>query len=359
MQKKIAHSLLLTVICSALFACGGSRSNDPVEPTQSALDKTLQLAVDRQIIPVAQKFATAAASYSAQADNFCALQDANSLADLQQSWKNLALHWYHLLPYNFGPMKNDVVFPNFMFVDAYRLRGTSYTATVREEIADVIASSEPLGSGYFDFLPFQKGGLLALEVLSFESANQQRDSDAIVQSYAASSARCELLTGHAAQLVKRAEAITVGWQQSYNGETRSYRERFLAAELPDGTPPLTELLTVVQEHLDYLKQRSAVTSVAQIAEIPWDLMTATVTEIDALLHGRQEDQFNFIAVMRSAGATQAADTVEGNLAFVFQSINARNVTDFEVGVSLLDGNFKREIPNGLDVDLGITFTDGD
>lgn len=359
MQMSLKLKLIITAMVVLTSSCGGSRENDPVEPTQASLQKSLQQVVDERIVPAAVNFKSAADSYMESADTFCALQDESALQQLQQQWRQLNEQWYRLIPYNFGPLKNDVVFPNYMFIDGYRLRGTNYSATVQEEIARVLAQTEALPEHYFENLSFQKGGLLALEILSFVAADGVQSDQEILFSYFMSSKRCELLIGHAQQMQARAESLVQGWLTDFNSGGTSYRQLFLNDKLPDDTPSLTQLLTAVQEYLDYLKQRNVVTTVAKFSNYSWPLVAASLQEIHTLLHGNGKDQFNFVAVMRSSGHEQEAATVTENTAFILASIEQKNASEFAVGVSLLDGNFKREIPNGLDVDLGITFTDGD
>jgi hypothetical protein len=62
----------------------------------------------------------------------------------------------------------------------------------------------------------------------------------------------------------------------------------------------------------------------------------------------------------NVGAT-AADTasIDANLNALSVAINNQNDIDFKAAAAELDGNFKREIPNSLNVNLGLNFSDGD
>jgi hypothetical protein len=42
-----------------------------------------------------------------------------------------------------------------------------------------------------------------------------------------------------------------------------------------------------------------------------------------------------------------------------QALTNNNQAEFEIYSGILDGNFKREIPDALGVTLGINFSDGD
>jgi hypothetical protein len=63
--------------------------------------------------------------------------------------------------------------------------------------------------------------------------------------------------------------------------------------------------------------------------------------------------------MRSSNYDASIETVEDNLQTLRTSIELQDITEFEIAAAQLDGNFKREIPEGLEVELGINFTDGD
>ena len=65
------------------------------------------------------------------------------------------------------------------------------------------------------------------------------------------------------------------------------------------------------------------------------------------------------SLMQASGNQTSVDTVRSNLAMARDSISDLDATSFNSAAALLDGNFKREIPDSLDVNLGINFTDGD
>ena len=63
--------------------------------------------------------------------------------------------------------------------------------------------------------------------------------------------------------------------------------------------------------------------------------------------------------MKIKGNENFIPAVESSIEQVRQSIADQNVDMLEITLGFLDGNFKREIPDGLNVDLGINFSDGD
>lgn len=354
---------MLSVVCGmAIFisACGGERVNDAIVVSQASLDVALEDAVDARIITAVNGFVLAVTNLDDAVEAFCVAPDVPSLVELQQEWRNTAEAWYRLEPYNFGPLNDDIVFPTYTFIDAYRLRGTDYTATVRTEIANDMAGTYTLNDSYFGSKTFQRVGLLALEVAIFETSSAQSQASAdIVTEYAASTRKCEMLHGLTAQLLQRANYVKNGWSVDYKNTGQAYRTIFLSGELEDGSESVSAMLVAIQEYLDYLKLRSVVTSTAQISAYSWELIAASIDEIENLLVGQTDARFTFFSIMQSAGKVASVETVEANIASIRTNISSRDADGLGAVLALLDGNFKREIPDGLDVDLKITFTDGD
>jgi hypothetical protein len=63
--------------------------------------------------------------------------------------------------------------------------------------------------------------------------------------------------------------------------------------------------------------------------------------------------------MNAGGFTEQVAIVETNLGAAMQAAAAENRSELAAATGLLDGNFKREIPDSLEVELGVNFTDGD
>lgn len=89
------------------------------------------------------------------------------------------------------------------------------------------------------------------------------------------------------------------------------------------------------------------------------MMGASLSEVKNMLAGRTQTKFNILDIMSAGGHGQSVETVKENIALAQSAIGNNDSVLFESAVAQLDGNFKREIPNGLEVELGITFTDGD
>lgn len=344
-----------------LSACGGERENDAILVTEDNLAAALKAHVDQQLIPAVRLFATQAQQFEERASAFCLGYDRKQLLELQQSWRALSAQWYRTGFYNFGPLNDDIIFPKYTFIDSMRLRGIDYTQSVRAEIVNLLTNTVELNSAYFNTLTFQKVGLLALELLTFETATGEHSNsvELLIVDYQTNPRKCHVLAGMARHLVEQAEYILSEWTVNYQSTGLPFRTLFLSGELEDGAAPISKLLVSIQSHLDYLQKRHVVTMGAQIANYSWQNMRATVDEIALLLRGSRDDGLSFFGLMESAGFKNSVELVEENIALIRQTIQTKDIAAFEINLGRLDGNFKREIPEALAVQLGINFTDGD
>ncbi len=348
-----------------LSGCGGERANDEAALSAGSVDLALEQIIDNTVIPSAQAFQSQVSAFNSAASSFCTSPDATGLSNLQSSWNAMALAWYGLVPFNFGPLFDDTVFPQYQYIDSYRVRGTDYTATVRTNQAGLINGDTELSSSYFDARTFQYVGLLALEVASYEALadgvtdDNRTDAATVLAEYQASDRRCGILTGLAGSLQSRADYVVNGWTVDSQSSGTPYRDLFLAGETIDGAEPLTEMISAVQSYLDYLQQRNTVGNVAQIAGTSWAQMSASIASIEATLAGTENSTITLFGLMTAGGNSTDVDTVQANIDAARVAIASENTTDFNSLAAELDGNFKREIPDGLDVSLGINFSDGD
>lgn len=354
------HIFALVCTVSLMSGCGGERKNDPVILMDDSLATAVRQAVDYSIIPAMASFAAASQNLDTSVTALCAAPASATLEEAQHDWLTLAQTWYRATPYLFGPLNDNVVLPDYIFVDSLRQRGNDYTATVGNQIATIINGDMNLDAEYFAALNFQKLGLLALEIGLFQTLNESTASSDIVTELLDKPRKCEAIAGFSNNLKGFADTFSNEWKSNYQGTGQSYRDLFLAGETEDGSEPLTLLLTRLQEHFEYLKQRTVADQAAQISEQSWLLMNATVTEAEAFIEGVSDTTtVSFARLMTSAGATTALASVRDNIARAKEAVADQSPTDFYAACALLDGNLKREIPDALAVQLGINFTDGD
>lgn len=359
-MKKINGTISLLLMC-LLFGCGGERENDLIQVSEDSLDTALKESVDKHIIPTAIALTTQAKQLSESAVTFCIAPDLSQLSSIQSDWRQLSSQWYKMSGYNFGPLNDDIVFPKYTFIDSMRLRGTDYTQTIRSDITSMIMSSVELTVLYFSRLNFQKVGLLALESLIFETATGEHSKNMshIIAEYQSTPRKCEVLVGMSQHLVKQAVYVSEGWTINYKNTGTPFRSLFLNHDLEDGSVPMSMLLVSIQSYLDYLQKRHVVTAGAQIADYGWENMIAVIDEVEILLSGTKETEVSFFHLMENAGFKNSVELVKENISRIRQSIQNKDAAALEINFGRLDGNFKREIPEALEVQLGINFSDGD
>ncbi len=368
-MTSIRQLLLPIAAVMALAGCvdsGGAGGNldteaavvvNPAVTLQAAIDQ----AVDNAIVPAVEDFLAAAQALDTAGVTFCAGPDAAKLEAMQASWRAAFEQWYRLSLYNFGPLDDDLVFPRYTFIDSLRLRGTDYLETVRNEIAADISATRVLDDGYFGGKTFQRVGLLALESAVFETSTPEHSTAPgdVIAEYRFQPRKCEVLEGLSGQLVAQASYFEQGWLVAHKDSDLSYRSLFRDGQLDDGTAPLSQLLISVQAFLDYVQARRVVVVAAPISRHTWESISATIDEVELLLRGSETTTDSFFGVMEATGNQNAVAAVEDSLVQVRQAIADRNIEMLEVSLGFLDGNFKREIPDSLEVELGINFSDGD
>ena len=332
----------------------------PEDPVLN-LQQTLVRSLNDAILPAVSAFVMEAQALDDAAAEFCTAQDAATLAALQQRWSTTFEQWYRLVLYNFGPLDDNFVFPAYTFIDSLRLRGTNYLETVRAEIADDINSSRELNAVYFGNKTFQRVGLLALESAVFETSTPEHSNEAgdILAEYRFQPRKCEVLLGLSTQLLAQAQYVENGWLTEHLDTGRPFRDLFLAGELEDGTAPLSQVIISSQEFLDYLQARNVVITAAQVSRHAWQAIDSSIDEVELLLRGERGESGSIFDFMESVGRLNEKAAVEDSLNQVRQAIADRDPAMLEITLGFLDGNFKREIPDSLDIDLGINFTDGD
>ncbi len=351
--------LLLTMLCCGSIASCTSRKNDPVQLSQVNFDAAVHAITYQHLVPLTDEFGLQSSVFENAAKDLCSGYALADLLSVQSQWRLLNQVWFALSNYKFGPMISDVVFPRYTFIDSYRLRGTNYLASVRQDILADVSADNALSSEYFSSKTFQYVGLLPLEVLIFETLDGATDIDEVVSEFRDTPRKCEILLQLSAQLVSRANAIQSDWGEGYGVSEKPYAVLFESGELAAGETPIYLLLTSVQEHLDYLNKRNVIANSSTLAGTAWSSMRAALEDISAMLGGEQLGSFTLYSLMQSAGQGATVEEVRENINFGLVSIDERDAVNLQLALSLLDGNFKRNIPNALDVNLGINFSDGD
>ncbi len=357
------HILILSLCITLISACDTKRKNDePVAGSADSLNLALKSSIEESIVPAISAFKTETETLQTNATTFCSNIDQTNLETLQDQWKALSLQWNQIVMFNIGPLDDDIIFPKMNFIESMRQRGTDNTGVVRGEIVARLGDITPLDESYFNSLSFTRVGMLALEVLIFEDSisNDNSDLSKIVTDYQGNSRKCDYLDGMIQLQSRLAAIIENGWLIDFASSGKAFKDTLINGELDDGAESVPALITVIQEHLDYLKKRKLeVVLDAQIADYFYENVTATLDQVEAFLEGATEDSYSFFDQMLSNDFASEVAIVRANLSAARQAIATENRSELATAIGLLDGNFKREIPDSLNVTLGLNFTDGD
>ena len=365
-MNKLIPVGLFSFVTFLLTACGGSSSS--LTTYNSELNIATAEVIDKSIIPAASRFQSQVMQLVNVSEWFCGVENttAENLTVLQEQWKASNQAWFQLLPYRFGPLVNSELFPTYTYIDSYRLRGTNYTSTVRNKIDSLLADNNEIDEATFSNLSFQFVGLLALEISVFEdAANQSATPADIVSEYLANPRKCQLLSGFSKELLRRADIILAGWNTDYRNTGKSYRDLLvnnqLEAVLNDetGESAIEKITVSVQEFYDYVGLRDLTLDTAQLSGDIWQAIGASLAGTEELISGVETTNISFNRIMKNNRFEQTIVLLENNMQALQTALDEKNTIDMKAAAKVLDGNFKREIPDALDINLGLNFSDGD
>ncbi|MEO1233888.1 MAG: imelysin family protein, partial [Myxococcota bacterium] len=223
-----------------LAACGGD--DGTTTPPAPSLLGPLEATMDATILPALDQMATEATAARTAAEAMCSAPDEARLTALQDSWRDLYEAYNRAGAYGFGPLDDDPIVPRIYFIDPMRQRGTDYTETVRATLTQALTDPTMLTADDVDALTFNRVGLIALEVLSFEATtSSQSTAAANIVAQLGDADACTYLTGVARGLESRSQAVAEEWKTP-SADGPSFRDRMATANLPDGSDPVATLL---------------------------------------------------------------------------------------------------------------------
>lgn len=367
MNKYSLRLIAATTLSTALVACGSSSSSSSQSFKEEINSSTaVSEIINLTVIPAVDNFQQQTQQLLNDSNTFCDNINETTLLSVQNQWKTTAEAWYQYLPYNLGPSNNspDLIEPEYIFIDALRLRGINYTDTVRNDLAAEIAKTEVVDPASFASKNFQRLGLLAAEVALFERSSDQSQLAAdIVADYTANSNKCNALKGYSQQLAQHATNIQQSWKVDYKNTGNSFRNLLLNGTLntvpgEGDTAADAQLILSTNEYMDYVHKRTIINDAGVLSGHSWQLVNAGLLSFEKMVEGTTGTTESFADLMQINSAGDLT-TLRSNITRVKQTIADENEVDFYAATLDLDGNIKRELKNGLGINVGLNFSDGD
>lgn len=360
-MKKVGLALVGALIGAAALV-GGCDSDDDGDQTPVVapdLSAARSSAIDEDILPAVRLFVDQVQALQGAVQSLCAQPTVAGLESTREAWRLATRDWNGVLPYNLGPLDDDLIYPAVMFVESKRPRGADYTQTVRETLSAAVSSSVALDASYFDALTFNRVGLLALEVGLFETAATGTTAvGAVLTELQAQPRKCAFLVGVGARLKTRAESILAGWTVSFE-DGLPFSEQLRSGSLSTGSGSVAALTVAWVEYLDYVKRRKLETTLdGQISGYAYPPMKAGIEALSAFL-GESGDATSFLSVLVAEGYEAEVTAVRTTLADTLAHLDAKErdllIADYAALENFLRGTFTA----GLQLNLGVTFSDGD
>lgn len=364
MNKLCKHkaTLAMAIATIVLTACGGGGGKGATKQNNinSEMGVMMREVADNNIIPAANGFQQKSTGLMQAVNNFCANKQESGLLSLQTAWKQTSEQWHRLLMYNFGPLTDSdpiTLATTIAYIDAFReFKGRDNTATIRTDITTDLASSTVLSDTYFDGKEPKKVGLLALELLAFETSSGSYSTVRadIVAEYVGNSRKCDILQQQSRLLLKHANSIKNGWETD--------RSQYLNNQLKLDNAKVSSIkLLFISSwgYFDHLKSRDAVNQTAKVADYGWENISAAIRELEVFLKGTAATTVSIFDLMNSAGSSNAVAIINKNISDAKAAIQAKNTALLNIALGKIDGNLKETIPTALEIELGLNFTDGD
>lgn len=332
------------------FGCGSEEASDP-PPAPTA-----KPVVEQVILPAVDTFAAHTAQLATATEAACL--EGGTIDEARLLWKQSGLVWRQVGLFDFGPLDDDLILPSDLLVESMRQRGIDYTDTVRATIEAALTSSVVLDSAYFDKLRFTEIGLLGLEVALFESTAEGHPTGlaAVRADFEDRPRKCEFAAGLARRLEAAAVRIRSGWRDRFGATGTPFADQMAEDELPEGGKTMARVLLGVGDEFDYLQRRKLDGVLdGQISETFYSGLGAMLEGVEAVLAaGTPSLQ---AALREASGAT--ADRVADELARARAAIQSEDRGAASAAFEALATRFRTSIPNALNIELSLNFSDGD
>jgi len=372
-QYTMAFSLL-----TAAFLTGcGSESDSETISSQTEVDIAIETAINASAVPAVDGFASNIATLNTKVDDFCnGTADETKLLALQNVWQDSLVSWYGLLPFKLGPLNiTENSSATLDYIDFYRNATTAnqngFLNNSLAEINTLIDSATAITETGLSSKRPKELGLFTLETALFETlAGDSTTTSDIVTDFNNEPEKCDLIQALTYELNSRATSIQTQWKQDYRDTGIGYQTLFTKNQLETyfssfdddgkGTPASEAVVVSIQEFLDFIGNADIITELNRYGKDSiWLALAQSIESIEILLDQSANTELSIYAVMKNNGYEQDVETIKANILHIKDTINNKNTTDFEAAAKALDGNFKTSVINGLNINKGLTFADGD
>lgn len=375
-KKNQLSVLIASVLTFSISGCG-SDTDSTITTSLSEVDLAIQHSINFTAIDAIDGFSQNIETLDTNINDFCTTPDTNSLSAAQSSWTNSFVAWYQVLPFQFGPLANtDNSSPILDYIDAYRNASESARITNLDDInpliTTLIASDDVIAQTSFSNTRAKEVGLNVLETALFSTTSGSTVAADIVAEFNAQSKKCDIIQALSYELNRRAENVQSQWKDNYRDTALSYQYLFTNNQLENyfsvidvqgdgtGTPASEELVVSIQEFLDFTGNANLFTDLTRYSTTTiWMALEASIITIENILDQTPETELTLLAIINNNGYEQDVETIKLNIATIKQAITDQNTTDFVAAAQALDGNFKTSVLDGLNINKGLTFADGD
>lgn len=373
-NKAIAFSLI--TITSLLSGCG-SESDSEIITSQSEVDLAIETAIKESTVPAIDDFALKISTLNTEIDNFCTgPADTTKLSTVQNAWKDSFNSWYGVLPFKFGPLSiTNNSSAALDYIDFYR-NATAANQTIfldnsNSEISTFIDAAGTISETSLSNSRPKELGLLTLETALFETlAGDSTTASNIVIDFNNETEKCDFIQAIGYELNTRTTTIQNQWKVDYRNTGISYQTLFSQNTLEEyfssfdddgkGTPASEAVVVSIQEFLDFIGNADIINELNRYGnDTIWSALAKSVDSIEKILDQSDTTELSIYAVMKNNGYEQDVETIKTNIIDLKDKITNKNITDFEAAAKALDGNFKTSVINGLNINKGLTFADGD
>ncbi len=351
MSKKtnIISAIALTLTFVGISA--NSYANLVLAQDKPQLQELANNAITKVVIPNIKIWHKTSGEFYNSSKTFCKNPSEKSLTKLQNSFKNLYTTWNHVLPFDFGPIRDNLFFPKIHFVESYRQRGRDYTMGIKRHFNSRQQDDVVLDDDYFKNLKFTLVGMPAIEIILYEQTEKSP-----LEKFTENPRRCELLTGLSKQNFVVATYVLDGWE---DGSSEGYKYQFFNNKIPSGETAATALIFAMQNYLRYVTQRKLNRKLDEgLADMRAKNLLTGLEAIDNAFTANQNSP-SLQTLLKDKGKKAVSQRFLAGVEQAKKDVKTLDREKIATSYTVLIKMFEAEIPQALGVNLGMNFVDGD